>query len=98
MNYLKKLFPILILSIFVYCNKNFPVPNNGDYYPMFELAVEYLLDEKGLGKTFLDVKNMYKDMLLTGSFAISFQKFMGISLKYYEDNFFDLIEEFLSKY
>jgi len=76
-----------------------PVPNSriGEYYPMFGLAVRYLLDENGLGKTFLDVKAMYLDMLNTESFRTSFETYMGITVEYYEENFFDLITDFLNQ-
>ena len=66
----------------------------GEYYPMFGLAVRFLLDENGLGRTFPDVKALYLDMIETGSFRHSFQTFMGISVEYYEENFYWLISEF----
>jgi len=58
------------------------------YWPMFGLAVKYLLDEKGHGKTLLDVKNMFYDMLLTDHFKTSFETYMEISLEYFEEQFF----------
>jgi len=67
----------------------------GEYYPMFGLAVRYLLDEKGHGKTYSDVKNMFYDMLTTENFSVSFEKFMGFSLDYYEEHFFSMIENLL---
>jgi len=72
-----------------------PVPDSriGEYYPMFGLAVRYLLDEAGLGKSFVDVREMYRDMRKTVSFRESFEKFMGISVEYYEEHFFELITE-----
>jgi len=69
----------------------------GEYYPMFGLAVRYLLDDEGLGKSFADVKEMYLDMRKTGSFRESFEKFMGISVEYYEQHFFDLINDFFNQ-
>jgi hypothetical protein len=69
----------------------------GEYYPMFGLAVRYLLEKNGLGKTFLDVKAMYLDMLNTESFRTSFETCMGITVEYYEENFFDLITDFLNQ-
>jgi hypothetical protein len=69
----------------------------GEYYPMFGLAVRYLLDENGLGRTFLDVKAMFSDMQNTESFRASFETFMGITVEYYEENFFDLIADFLNQ-
>jgi hypothetical protein len=69
----------------------------GEYYPLFGLAVRYLLDEKGLGKTFLDVRAMYLDMNNTKNFRISFERYMGITVEYYEENFFNLIADFLEE-
>ncbi|RPH26051.1 MAG: hypothetical protein EHM93_19755 [Bacteroidales bacterium] len=78
---------------------NFPVPYGrvGEYYPAFSLAVRFLLDTKGLGKSPDDVKAMIKDMLVTRNFATSFEKYMGISVAYYEEHFNELIAEFLRK-
>lgn len=77
----------------------FPVPDSrvGEYYRIFGLAVRYLLEPEGHGKTFLDVKEMFYDMLRTGSFSTSFENAMGISLQYYEDNFYTLITDFLNQ-
>jgi hypothetical protein len=69
----------------------------GLWYPMFELAVRYLMDDRGLGKTYIDVKEMWQDAISTGrSFSEVFGSYMGISLETYESNCFVLITEFLS--
>lgn len=68
------------------------------YYNMFGLAVKYLLDENGHGKTTTDVLDMYRYMSSSGNgFADAFEKYMGMSLQYYEDNYWDLITEFLNE-
>jgi hypothetical protein len=72
--------------------------NPGRYYPMFGLAVEYLLDAKGRGRTLLDVKNMLTDMGRGASFSSAFQTYMGISVDAYRAQFYDLIEGFLTIY
>ena len=74
-----------------------PVPDSriGDYYPMFGLAVRYLLDDAGLGRTLEDVKGLYLDMRTTVSFRESFESFMGVSVEEYEADFFELMEEYL---
>jgi len=69
----------------------------GEYYPMFGLAVRYLLDEKGHGRTYIDVKNMFYDLLVTENFSVSFEKYTGMSLDYYEEHFFDLIEDYFNR-
>ena len=66
-----------------------------EYYPMFELAVRYLLDEKGQGKTLSDVKLLYEALKNGDSFNDAFESNMGISLDYYKLHFFELIREFL---
>ena len=69
----------------------------GEYYPMFRLAVRYLLDDAGQGKSFNDVKNMYIDMHSTVNFRSSFESYLGISVEYYENHFFELIATFLNQ-
>lgn len=67
------------------------------YYHMFGLAVGYLLDESGHGKTTTDVLDMYRYMASShNGFADAFERFMGMTLQYYEDNYWDLITNFLS--
>ncbi len=68
------------------------------WYDMFGLAVKYLLHEEGHGKTFPDVIEMYRYMASShDGFADAFERYMGISLQYYEDNFFDLMSDFLNR-
>jgi hypothetical protein len=66
------------------------------YYPMFELAVTYLLDPAGLGNT----KPSVRDVLINGGngipFATSLENRLGIGLQEYEDEFFDRMREFLN--
>lgn len=83
------------ISIHEWADLPLPDARSGEYYPMFGLAVRYLLDENGRGKTILDVKAMFNDMLTTRDFATSFETYMGMSVEYYEENFFSLIENFL---
>ncbi|MFC1726137.1 hypothetical protein ACFL4T_10960 [candidate division KSB1 bacterium] len=67
------------------------------WYNMFGTAVKYLLDEKGHGKTFTDVLEMYRYMASSrAGFAAAFEMYMGMSVQYYEDNFWDLITGFLN--
>lgn len=76
-----------------------PVPFDriAEYYPMFGLAVWYLLDEKGLGKTPQDVMQMIET--LSGGehlFVEAFEMHFGITVNEYELSFFDRISEFFS--
>jgi hypothetical protein len=76
---------------------DYPGPYNrrGEYYPMFELAVRYLLDERGQGKTLLDVKNIYEDLKNSIPFDDAFESNMKMSITYYESHFYELISEYL---
>ena len=74
---------------------NYPTYGRRWYY-MFGTAVKYLLDEKGHGKTFTDVLEMFRYMASSRrGFAHAFEIYMGISVQYYEDNFWDLITKYL---
>ncbi len=66
------------------------------YYPLYHLAVKYLLDDKGLGKSYSDVKLMFEYMLINHDFNSSFEKCFGISVEYFRNNYFDLMRDFMS--
>ncbi|MDH3267926.1 MAG: hypothetical protein OEM46_03630 [Ignavibacteria bacterium] len=72
-----------------------PYNRRGEYYPMFELAVRYLLDERGQGKTLLDLKNLYEALKNNTPFDDAFESNMGMSITYYESHFYELISEYL---
>jgi hypothetical protein len=72
-----------------------PYNRRGEYYPMFELAVRYLLDERGQGKTLLDVKNIYEALKDSIYFNDAFESNMGMSIAYYESHFYELISGYL---
>ncbi|MCP4726133.1 MAG: hypothetical protein GY863_13905, partial [bacterium] len=60
------------------------------FYPVFNLAVRYLLDEEGLGRSYQDIISMYDDIIINHDFNSAFEQHMGISVEYYRENFFDL--------
>ena len=66
------------------------------YYPVFGLAVEYLLESSELDNDVLEVKEMFEDMHVTRSFSESFRTHMGISLDYFHDNFDNLLREYIT--
>jgi hypothetical protein len=66
------------------------------YYPMFQLAVTYLLDEEGHGKNMEDLKNLFIDAKVGIDFETSFENRFGISLIEYEEQFFDLMRNYLN--
>lgn len=65
------------------------------YYPMFQLAVEYLVDINGHGKSFKDIKNLFLDLSVGVPFQTSFKNRLGISVAEYEVQFFDLMNNYL---
>jgi hypothetical protein len=66
------------------------------YYRFFELAVRYLLDPKGYGRSFQDVLNLFYDLRQEIPFSVSFETHLGISLGDYENGFFDRMRAYLS--
>ena len=65
------------------------------YYPMFQLAVEYLVDEHGHGKTMNDFLNLFLDVRNGVAFPTAFENRLGMSLSEYENRFFDLMTDYL---
>jgi hypothetical protein len=78
------------------------------HYPMYQLAVEYLMDADGLGKSPEDVVRILTDMsvgtakvigdnnvVVYPSFSTAFGDQTGISVADYEEQFFDLMNEYL---
>ncbi len=65
------------------------------HYPMYQLAVEYLMDADGLGKSPQDVARIFTDLAEGTNFSTAFENRMGISLTDYEEQFFDLMDGYL---
>jgi len=65
------------------------------YYPMFELAVSYLLEPGGVAHPKAAVRDVYLDTRQGVAFAESFSNRFGIGLQEYEDQFFGRIRGFL---
>jgi hypothetical protein len=73
-------------------------PNaTAEWDPYFELAVRYLLAPQGYGATWLDVKNIFLDMRQGLTFEQAFLNRLGMTLDYYESNFFALILDYLTQ-
>jgi hypothetical protein len=66
------------------------------YYPMFELAVTYLFDADGRGATLEDLRDLLLDVRDGVVFSAAFENRFGISLAQYEEQFFDLMTEYLN--
>ena len=65
------------------------------YYPMFELAVGYLLDPAGAGREKPNIRDLFLDVREGVVFATALENRLGISLTEYEAQFFDLMRDFL---
>ena len=69
----------------------------GEYYPMFHLALEYLLSEDGWGRTFVDVKDMWTDMAAGAPFDTAFTAHLGITTEAFETSFYRRVRDYLSR-
>jgi hypothetical protein len=65
------------------------------YYPMFGVAVEYLIDEDGLGNSPEDLTRVMLDLAGGATFAAAFETHMGVSLSVYQEEFFDRMADYL---
>lgn len=76
---------------------DFPSGANIDryYWYAFDIAMRYILDPTGLGKTFSDVLKLFYDIGDGYSFSASFQDNFGISLKAFEEEFYFRIRTYL---
>ena len=66
------------------------------YYPMFWLSVRYLTDPLGQGRSFYDVRDVLIDVGNGIPFESSFGTRFGISFDDFEDQFFDLMNDYLN--
>ena len=64
-------------------------------YPMFELAVRYLLDADGLGRPASSIRDVMIDAGEGAAFATSFEEKFGIGLDRFEDEFWERIRDYL---
>jgi len=68
----------------------------GKYYPFFGLAMEYLIDEKGAGKSYQYILNLFYDVRNGIEFPVTFQLTFGFDVKEYETEFFNWMRIFHS--
>jgi len=66
-------------------------------YPMYQLAVEYLMDADGFGKLPQDLIGIFTDIGNGFDFPTAFENRVGISLTDYEGQFFDLMNDYLDE-
>ena len=65
------------------------------HYPMRQLAVEYLFDDDGYGKSFTEATALLIDMAGGTQFDAAFADHMGATVADYEDQFFELMNDYL---
>ncbi|MFC1725747.1 hypothetical protein ACFL4T_08975 [candidate division KSB1 bacterium] len=66
-------------------------------YSMSHLAMSYLLDPQGLGKSILDIKHMLIDVKNeVATFEMAFNLYFGIYIDAFENDFYDLMESYLN--
>ena len=65
------------------------------HYPMYRLAVEYLMDADGFGKSPQDLAGIFMDIADGSDFRTAFENRVGISQEDYEEQFFDLMNDYL---
>ena len=67
----------------------------GYYVNVFDISMKYLLDPKGLNKSPQDVVKVFYDVRDGNSFSTAFQNNFDLSLRVFEDEFYDRIRVFL---
>lgn len=70
--------------------------NRHEYFRFSELAVRYLLDHQGLGRSCQDVTDLFYDMRRGVAFPTSFEDHFGLSLSDFEEGFFDRMRVYLT--
>ncbi|MEO9965445.1 MAG: hypothetical protein ABJF11_06645 [Reichenbachiella sp.] len=68
-----------------------------EYYAFFELAIRYLLDPNGNGSTISDVNAYYKELGNGTRVGIAFENNFGLTLESFEEQYWDLMTNYLSK-
>jgi hypothetical protein len=68
----------------------------GEYYPMFALTYAYLVDAtQGHGASMADLRNLLQHMKDGDTFHDAFQQALGISVSYLEENYIEIMQEYL---
>jgi hypothetical protein len=86
------------ISIKSYSQITSPDAGEHFHFPMFHLAVEYLMDDHGQGRSLADMTGMLIDVDEGASFEASFENRMGLRLENFENEFFSLMSAYLPQY
>ncbi len=86
------------ISIKSYSQITTPAVGEHFHYPMFRVAVEYLMDDDGQGRSAADMTHMLIDVAEGASFEAAFEDRMGLRLDDFETQFFSLMGGYLPQY
>jgi hypothetical protein len=64
-------------------------------FPEPELAMRYILDDRGMGKSYQDVLSLFYDLRDGIPFPVSFEHHFGMSVSDFEDEVFDRVRTYL---
>jgi hypothetical protein len=86
------------ISVKSYSQITSPEAGEHFHYPMFQLAVEYLMDDDGHGGSPVDMRDVMIDVAEGASFEAAFEDRMGLRVDDFEDEFFSLMSAYLPQY
>jgi hypothetical protein len=86
------------ISIKSYSQITSPEAGEHFHYPMFHVAVEFLIDDDGQGRSPADMTDMLVDVAEGASFEAAFENRMGLRLDDFENEFFSLMSAYLPQY
>ena len=86
------------ISIKSYSQITSPEAGEHFHYPMFHLAVEYLMADDGPGRSPADMTDVLIDVAEGASFEAAFENRMGLRLDDFEIEFFSLMSAYLPQY
>ena len=86
------------ISIKSYSQITSPEAGEHFHYPMFHLAVEYLLADDGAGRSPADMTDVLIDVAEGASFEAAFEDRVGLRLDDFETEFFGLMSAYLPQY
>ncbi len=83
--------------IMIHVREDFPEGSDiTGYNKVFDLTMKYLLDSRGLCKSLQDVLDVFYDMREGILFETSFQNHFGLSIKTFENEYYQRMREYLT--
>jgi len=86
------------ISIKTYSQITSPEAGEHFYFPMFHLAVDYLMDDDGESRSPADMTDILIDVAEGTSFEAAFENRMGFGLDDFENEFFSRMSAYLPEY